>query len=140
MGTLRDGTCRARRAAGALTEDLLVWQRAIDLAVDRYRITEKFPRSERYGLTGQIRRAAVSIPSNVAEGHWRRTTRAYMNHVSTSLGSSDELDTDLVLAERLNFLWQENSARLAAADDQIGRMLHGLFKALDMKIRAGEER
>jgi four helix bundle protein len=75
----------------------------MELAVDCYRITASFPRSELYGLTSQIRRAAVSIPSNVAEGHRRRTTKAHMNHVSIGLGSSGELDTCIALSERLNF-------------------------------------
>jgi four helix bundle protein len=121
-------------------KDLQVWQRAIELAVDCYRITDRFPRSELYGLTGQMRRAAVSIPSNVAEGHCRRTTKAYMNHVSISLGSAGELDTDIVLAERLQFLSPANAVKLAAANDEVSRMLHGLFNALDLKIRAGEDR
>jgi four helix bundle protein len=121
-------------------KDLQVWQRAIELAVDCYRMTERFPRSELYGLTGQIRRAAVSIPSNVAEGHCRRTTKAYMNHVSISLGSAGELDTDIVLAERLQFLSPANAVKLAVANDEVSRMLHGLFNALDLKIRAGEDR
>jgi four helix bundle protein len=121
-------------------KDLEVWQRAIELAVDCYRITETFPRSERYGLTGQMRRAAVSVPSNVAEGHCRRTTRAYMNHVSISLGSAGELETDIVLAERLHLLSREDAVRLAAANDEVSRMLYGLFNALGSKIRAGEDR
>jgi four helix bundle protein len=121
-------------------KDLQVWQRAIELAVDCYRITDRFPRSELYGLTGQMRRAAVSIPSNVAEGHGRRTTKAYMNHVSISLGSAGELDTGIVLAERLEFLSPANAVKLAAANDEVSRMLHGLFNALDLKIRAGEDR
>ena len=121
-------------------KDLQVWQRAIELAVDCYRVTERFPRSELYGLTGQMRRAAVSISSNVAEGHCRRTTKAYMNHVSISLGSAGELDTDIVLVERLQFLSPANAVKLAAANDEVSRMLHGLFNALDVKIRAGEDR
>jgi four helix bundle protein len=110
------------------------------LAVDGYRVTERFPRSELYGLTGQMRRAAVSIPSNVAEGHSRRMTKAYMNHVSISLGSAGERDTDIVLAERLQFLSRADAAKLGVANGEVSRMLHGLFNALEAKVRAGQDR
>jgi four helix bundle protein len=82
----------------------------------------------------------VSIPSNVAEGHCRRTAKAYTNHVSIALGSSGELDTDIVLAERLDLLSHANAVRLAAVNDEVGRMLYGLFNALELKIRASEDR
>lgn len=83
--------------------DLNVWQEAMDLAVDCYALTAVFPKSEIYGLTSQARRAAVSIPSNIAEGH-ARPTSVYRNHVSIGLGSQGELDTLLELAVRLRYL------------------------------------
>jgi four helix bundle protein len=121
-------------------KDLTVWQRAMDLAVECYRLTADFPRSEQYGLTSEIRRAAVSIPSNLAEGHCRRTTRAYMNHVSIGLGSSGELDTCIILSERLQFLSHTNAITLSSASDDVGRMLYGLYSALESKVRASEAR
>ena len=83
--------------------DLDVWQLGVELAVDCYALTSRFPAEERFGLTGQARRAAVSIPSNVAEGHNRRSPQsnnAYRNHVSIALGSSGELDTQFEVALR----------------------------------------
>jgi four helix bundle protein len=121
-------------------KDLPVWQRAMDLAVECYQATASFPRSEPYGLTSEIRRAAVSIPSNVAAGRCRRTTKAYLNHVSIGLGSSGELATCITLSERLNFLTHASALKLAVASDEVGRMLSGLYTALDLKVRAGEDR
>jgi four helix bundle protein len=110
------------------------------VAVECYQATASFPRAELYGLTSQIRRAAVSIPSNVAEGRCRRTAKAYLNHVSIGLGSSGELATCITLSERLNFLPHKSALKLAMASDEVGRMLSGLHMALDLKIRAGEDR
>ena len=112
----------------------------MDLVVDCYQATASFPRSELYGLTSEIRRAAVSIPSNVAEGHCRRTTKAYRNHVSIGLGSSGELATCITLSERLDFLSRTTALRLATASDEVGRMLSALYNALDLKIRSDEDR
>jgi four helix bundle protein len=103
--------------------DLLVWQRAMDLAVDCYRTTASCPRSELYGLTSEIRRAAVSIPSNVAEGRCRRTTKAYMNHVSIGLGSSGELATCITLSECLNLVTHTTALRLLGASDEVGHVV-----------------
>jgi four helix bundle protein len=84
-------------------KDLLVWQRAMDLLVMCYRLTETFPASERFGLTYQLRKSAVSIPSNTAEGNQRRTTAAYLSYVSIALGSQAELITQLETSRRLKF-------------------------------------
>jgi four helix bundle protein len=115
-------------------KDLEVWRRAMELAVHCYRVTAAFPRAEQYGLVSQIRRAAVSIPSNIAEGHCRRKTKVYMNHVSISLGSSGELDTCFTLSERLKFVSPATRGELAAVNDEIGRMLYGLYAALERKV------
>src|SRR5262245_58137642 len=84
--------------------DLEAWQLGIDLVVRCYRTTAAFPATELYGLTSQVRRAAVSIPSNIAEGHCRKTTKAYINHVSIALGSHGELETCIELVSRLGFI------------------------------------
>ena len=84
--------------------DLEAWQRGMDLVECCYRISADFPKAELYGLTSQIRRAAVSIPSNVAEGRCRKSTAVFANHVDIALGSHGELETCLELAERLGFL------------------------------------
>jgi len=73
--------------------DLIVWQKAMDLVVQCYNLTKNFPNSELYGLTSQLRRAAVSIPSNIAEGHGRSSTKAYVNHLMIAHGSLMELET-----------------------------------------------
>jgi four helix bundle protein len=79
--------------------DLHVWQRGMDLVVESYRLTEKLPKAELYGLVSQIRRAAVSIPANIAEGHGRYHTREFLRHLSISKGSLRELETELLVVE-----------------------------------------
>jgi four helix bundle protein len=84
-------------------KDLIVWQKGIELAKRIYNLTRTFPREEKFGLTSQMRRAAVSIPSNVAEGQARRTTPEFIQFVSHAEGSAAELDTRIILAVELNF-------------------------------------
>ena len=84
-------------------KDLDVWKLAIDFVVDIYRLTKKFPKDERYGLTSQMRRSAVSIPSNIAEGAARRTDKENIQFLHISLGSISELETQLIIADRLNY-------------------------------------
>ena len=109
--------------------DLTVWRRAMSLTEDVYALTSGFPRSEQYGLSQQIRRAAVSIPSNLAEGH-PQTTRQYLHHVMIAIGSEAELQTQLELAGRLKLA---DKARVLAATQnatEIGRMLRALASSL----------
>ena len=84
--------------------ELVVWQKAMDLVTDIYKVTAMFPAEERYGLSSQARRAAVSIPSNIAEGHGRKYTVAYINHLSIAFGSLMELETQIQIAARLGFI------------------------------------
>jgi four helix bundle protein len=113
--------------------DLDAWKQGMDLVEHCYRTTASFPKSELYGLTSQPRRAAVSIPANVAEGHCRRSTKAYTNHVSIAIGSHGELETCVELSERLGFLSAADRARTLAISDSVGRLLHGLYRALAAK-------
>lgn len=83
---------------------LQVWQKAIDLAVEIYKITEKLPKQEQYGLISQINRAVISIPSNIAEGAGRNSNKEFNNFLGYSLGSSFELDTQLTISNRLNYI------------------------------------
>jgi four helix bundle protein len=109
--------------------DLDVWNAGMELVTTVYGLATKFPDSERFALSAQVRRSAVSIPSNVAEGHARRG-RAYRNHVLIALGSTAELETQLEAAVRLKFL---TSADMQAALDlmaRVGQMLHGLERSL----------
>ncbi|MFL6216229.1 MAG: four helix bundle protein [Blastocatellia bacterium] len=113
--------------------DLLVWQKAMELVVSVYRITNTFPKSEVYGLTSQMQRAVVSIPSNIAEGHGLKQTPAYLRHPAIATGSLCELETQIEIADRLGFLPVNERAVLAQANE-IGRMLFGLRQSLQAKL------
>ncbi len=109
---------------------LEVWQRAMDFAVRCYGITRSFPPDERFDLTRQIRRAAVSVPSNIAEGFNRRARQAYINHLTIALGSHGELDTQLELAGRIGYVDQAASLELRKDIETVGRLLSGLVRSL----------
>jgi four helix bundle protein len=114
--------------------DLHAWQEAMRLSEECYAITRSFPRSELYGLAAQIRRASVSVPSNLAEGYCRRTTKAYRSHVSIALGSHGELSTLFELAERLAYLNSAQRRDLDARNELVGRLLFALYRALTDRI------
>jgi four helix bundle protein len=110
--------------------DLEVWQKAMDLVVECYRITNKFPRSELYGLTSQLRRAAVSVPSNIAEGRERQHTKEFVQHLAIAYGSLAELETHLQIAQRLNYLDSRQVRQVLEKTSEVGRMLNGLRRSL----------
>jgi four helix bundle protein len=114
--------------------DLETWQRGIDFVEHCYVITRAFPSDERFGLTSQIRRAAVSIPSNVAEGSCRHTTSVYINHVSIALGSHGEIETCIEIACQLGYLSGPQKQKLMAECDTVGRLLNGLLRSLEAKL------
>ena len=117
--------------------NLKVWQASMTLVEDIYRTTAAFPRDERFGLTAQIRRAAVSIPSNIAEGRRRKKEPVYLNHLDIALGSQAEVDVQIEIAKRVGFLNDSDYRRLAARADEIGRMLNGLIASMQpMAARA----
>src|SRR6185295_6250678 len=101
--------------------DLKVWQKAVDLAVECYRLTSRFPRSEMYGLTTQIQRSAVSVPANIAEGHGREHLGDYLHHLSTANGSLMELETHLLIAVRLTYLRSEDLKPVLLQTAEVGR-------------------
>ena len=107
--------------------DLRVWQRAMDIAEATYRLTSDFPRAEQFGLTSQARRAAVSVAANIAEGYGRATRPVYMNFVRIAQGSLKELETHLILAERVNCCPPGSVATILADADELGRMLRSLL-------------
>lgn len=115
-----------------------VWQQAMNLVEHCYKATRAFPNDELYGLTSQLRRAAVSIPSNVAEGACRRKTKAFANHVSIALGSHAEVETCIELACRLGFLNVEEREALDPRTESVGRLLSGLHRSLEEKIQREE--
>jgi four helix bundle protein len=106
--------------------DLVVWQKAMELVTDVYRATSEFPKHELYGLTSQIRRAAVSVPSNLAEGHGRTSRREFHQFISQARGSLVEVETQLEIARNLNYLSRELASELQAKAARVGRMLNGL--------------
>jgi four helix bundle protein len=111
-------------------KDLLVWRKGIELVKEIYRVTKSFPADERFGLVSQMRRAAVSIPSNIAEGQARRTTGEFIQFLSHAEGSLAELDTQTVLAVELGYI---NNAQVASATElvsELKRMLNALRRTL----------
>jgi len=116
--------------------DLSVWRKSMDLVATVYKLTKAFPKTEDYGLANQMRRAAVSVPSNIAEGHGLKHTGAYLRHLAIASGSLAELETQIEIAQRLNYLRPEHQSVIGDADE-VGRMLVGLRRSLQ---RAGEER
>ena len=110
--------------------DLLVWQKAMNLVEECYRLTMQFPDRERYGLAIQLQRAAVSIPANIAEGHGRKSTGAYLNHLSIANGSLSELETHLLIGVRLGYLTEANVATAMNSIEETGKMLAGLIRSL----------
>ncbi len=105
-----------------------VWKLSMEFAVRMYEVTKRFPREERFNLTDQIRRAAVSVPCNIAEGAGRQTKREFANYLHMSQGSLSELDTLLELAKRMEFLPQSEWATLDAQMERIDKMLSGLIR------------
>ncbi|MCZ7648495.1 MAG: four helix bundle protein [Planctomycetota bacterium] len=114
--------------------ELRVWNAGIDFVADIYKVTEGFPKSEQFGLTSQLRRAAISVPSNLAEGHQRNTTLDYLRFVKYALGSTGELDTQLEVARRIGYLTPERYQNLDETLDEIRRMLVGLAGSLHEKL------
>ena|SRR5215468_4494400 len=106
--------------------DLVAWQKAMDLTKQIYVLTNCFPKHELYGLTSQLRRAAVSVPSNLAEGAARNSRREFGYFVSTARGSLAEIETQIELAAFLEYISQGQAAQVFAAVNDIGRLLNGL--------------
>jgi four helix bundle protein len=123
-------TFRAMTSAVTCYRDLKVWRAAMRLALDCYQLTRHFPKDELYGLTSQIRRAAVSIPSNIAEGHGRLHRGDYVRSLSVAIGSVQELETEMMLARRLGYSTAEETRDAAQLADEVGRMLGALTRRL----------
>jgi len=113
--------------------DLIAWQQAMDLADRIYDLTESFPQREHFGLAFQIRKSAVSIPSNIAEGN-RRTRPGYINHLLIALGSHGELDTQCELATRRKYITPNDSAEVTALLGDVARLMRGLLRSLDTSL------
>ena len=113
---------------------LEVWQFAMELAERCYRVTRSFPKEELFGLTSQIRRAAASVPANIAEGQGREHTKEFLNHLSIARGSLMEVETHLMLSQRVGLLEPSELENLLVLTDRISRMLSGLRKSLLQKL------
>src|SRR5689334_2472668 len=111
--------------------ELIVWQKAMDFVEYVYEITNDFPTKEMFGLTNQLRRAAVSIPSNIAEGQGRGTTRGFLHFLAVARGSLQEVETQVLIAFRLKYLAEDSKANLVDRISEIGRLLSGLSTSLN---------
>lgn len=111
-------------------QELIVWQKAMDLVEQVYVVSKSFPREEVYGLTSQLRRAAVSIPSNIAEGQGRRTTPDFLRHLSIAYGSLREVETQILIAARLRYLKDGKCQDVMNLTGEVGRLLNGLMASL----------
>jgi four helix bundle protein len=109
--------------------NLDVWQESMTLVEEIYAVSTSFPADERFGLTTQLRRAAISIPSNIGEGARRKKRKVLLNHLDIALGSQGEVDVQLELAKRLRFCAAPDYARLQERVDRVGRMLNGLIRS-----------
>jgi four helix bundle protein len=110
--------------------DLIIWQRGIGLTETIYRLTQDFPKHETYGLSSQLRRAAASIPSNIAEGYGRDSTKEYLHHLSYAIGSLAEVETLLVISSRLNYRTNSVLGPVVNECDEMGRMIRAIQKSL----------
>jgi four helix bundle protein len=114
--------------------DLTVWQKAMDLAEMIFSLTAKIPREQIYGMSAQMQRAANSVPSNIAEGHARNSTKEYLYYISVSLGSIAELETQLMLCGRVKFLSEGEVTRALGLADEVGKMLRSIQRGLKEKL------
>jgi four helix bundle protein len=114
-------------------KELKVWQKAYQLCIAMYKITKGFPKDERFGLTSQIRRAAVSVPSNITEGYGRKTTQEYLQSLYIAYGSHCELETQIMLSKDLGYIKTEDFEGLQMGIGEVERMLKALIKSLQSK-------
>nr|WP_319394697.1 four helix bundle protein [uncultured Desulfobacter sp.] len=111
-------------------KDLIVWQKSMDLVEMIYQVTKSFPKDEQYGLTNQLRRAAVSVPSNIAEGQARNSTPEFGNFLSIARGSLAEVETQLMIAERLGYIQPEKLREILELQIEINKMTNSLMSKL----------
>jgi four helix bundle protein len=111
-------------------KDLIAWQKGMALAREIYRATVTFPKEEMYGLTSQLRRAAVSIPSNIAEGKGRYSPRDFQHFLKQARGSVNEVETQILLAQQLGYLQKNKAEVLLEQCEEIGKILNGLISSL----------
>jgi four helix bundle protein len=138
QGPIAKGQCQSPEEENMKIESyrhLEVWQKAITLVTEIYRVSRTFPKEEIYGLTAQLRRAAVSVPANIAEGWGRNMTREFIQFLRTARGSLLELETHLLIAKNLEFLQTASVADLLQTTETINKMLNGLVRSLAASTR-----
>ena len=111
-------------------QDLDVWQKAMDLVVMSYQLTKRFPKSESFGLSSQLQRAAVSVPANIAEGRTRKHQKEFLQFLSVANGSLAELETHVQIAQRLNYIDDKQLMEVLNRTGEIGKMLNGLRNSI----------
>ena len=119
-------------------KDLIAWQKSIALVTDIYKVTRTFPSDEKFGLTSQLNRAAVSVPSNIAEGWGRETHGNYLQFLRNSRGSLMEIQTQLIIALNLDYINSEQHEIISEKCDEVGRILQGLIKSINVKMKLTE--
>ena len=119
--------------------DLIVWQKAMELVRLVYDLTRKFPKEELFGLSMQIRRAVVSIPSNIAEGQGRHSTKEFLHHLAFAYGSLMETETQTLIAETQLYITADESRKVMALSAEEGRLLNGLIGSLETKLGLAEQ-
>jgi four helix bundle protein len=125
---------------GQSFRELIAWQRSMELVTEIYRVTETFPRNEIYGLTAQLRRAAVSIASNIAEGQARHSHREFMHFLSTSRGSSAEVQTQLLIAKNLSYIDTDKTENLVEHTSNVCRLINALYSSIERRTNNEERR
>lgn len=110
--------------------ELIVWQKGMDLVMDIYQMSQKFPQEEMYGLTSQIRRSAVSIPSNIAEGQGRRTASEFKRFLAIARGSLQETETQIQIAHRLGYINENEETNLLEKCTEVAKLINGLSNSL----------
>lgn len=112
-------------------KNLRVWEKSVDLAVKVYEVTAEFPAEEKFGITSQMRRSSVSIPSNIAEGSTKNSSKAFLNSLDISLGESFELETQAIIAQRVGILNDQNFKSLESEISEVQRMINGFIQNID---------
>jgi len=116
-------------------KDLNVWKASMELVCDVYEVTRNFPDTERYGLTSQMRRCAISVPSNIAEGWSRNSARSFISYLNIAAGSMSELLTQLEIARRINYISEEKTIHLNLKGIEISKMLYMLIKKIENRLK-----
>jgi len=130
------GSTGATRSAVESYKYLVVWQKGCwACGGDVYRVTKSFPENERYGLVGQLRRSAVSVPSNIAEGQGRATRGEFLQFLGHAQGSLFELETQIIISAKLGYIADESEERLKSKITEVARILNGLLTSLGAKTR-----